>query len=63
MTMASVRRALVVMMIVGPVLTLINQWDRLWTQGPAPLQTSLTFLVPFAVSLVSAWLANRDADT
>ncbi len=45
------RRALVTMFIVGPLLTLINQWERLVPFDPVWWKVVLTFIVPFAVSL------------
>ena len=45
------RRALVVALVVGTVLNLINQGDRLLSgQGPDWLKLALTYLVPFVVS-------------
>lgn len=53
-------RALITMCLVGPVLTLINQGsDLLAGQSLQWGKTGLTFIVPFTVSWVSAWLALR----
>lgn len=53
-------RALITMCLVGPVLTVINQGsDLLAGQGLSWGQTGLTFVVPFTVSWVSAWLTVR----
>ncbi len=46
-----VHRAFVTMLIVGPILTIINQWERLWPFHPVWWKVTLTFIVPFAVSL------------
>ncbi len=45
------RRAFITMLIVGPILTLINQWEALWPFAPNWWKLILTFAVPFAVSL------------
>ncbi len=47
-------RGLVICLIVGTVLTLVNQWDYL-AQGllPDPWRTLVTYLVPFIVSTFS----------
>lgn len=57
-----VKRAFIIALIVGSLLNVINQYDALlgslnfnWYKA------ILTYCVPFAVSLVSGWLANRDA--
>ncbi|MEL6963858.1 MAG: methyl-accepting chemotaxis protein [Pseudomonadota bacterium] len=58
--LVAVRRAVIAMLIVGPTLTLINQWDAL--TGSATLHWSkaaLTFAVPFCVSLVTGIVATR----
>ena len=45
------RRALVVALVVGTVLNLINQGDRLLSdEAPDWLKLALTYLVPFVVS-------------
>lgn len=44
-------RAFVTMLIVGPVLTVINQWELLWSFDPVWWKVVLTFAVPFVVSL------------
>ncbi|MEP3276322.1 MAG: methyl-accepting chemotaxis protein [Stappiaceae bacterium] len=55
-------RALCTSLIVGPILTLINQWDAFMGKVDlAIIQVALTFLVPFSVSLCTAFLiARRD---
>ncbi|WP_218119204.1 nitrate/nitrite transporter NrtS [Limimonas halophila] len=59
----TVRVATVTALVVGPILTAINQWGAL--TGGADLnwiKVALTFAVPYAVSTVSAALnACRDA--
>ncbi len=45
------RRAFVTMLIVGPILTIINQWECLWLFDPVWWKVMLTFAVPFLVSL------------
>jgi hypothetical protein len=47
--------ALKVALVVGTVLNLINQGERLWTHQPVNLwQVALNFAVPFCVSSYSA---------
>ncbi|MEL6477226.1 MAG: hypothetical protein AAFR17_07845 [Pseudomonadota bacterium] len=53
-------RALVTAVVVGPLLTLINQYDAI--AGPAALdlgKATLTLAVPFLVALVSGLLTAR----
>jgi methyl-accepting chemotaxis protein len=53
-------RAVVTALIVGPLLTLINQYDAIAGEDVFSwLQAGLTFLVPFAVSLVTSLLIAR----
>ncbi len=55
-------RAIKVAAIVGPVLTLINQWEGI--TGAAPLviwKIVLTFIVPFLVSYFSAIMTHRES--
>lgn len=63
---SNVVRALKTSLIVGPLLTLINQTPVLAqllrgedVQPIVFVRIALTFVVPFAVSLVSAALADR----
>lgn len=63
---ANVRRALTTALVVGPILTVINQTPLLarLLQGesvPAAgvVRIVLTFFVPFAVSLYSSTMADR----
>ena len=62
---ANLRRAAVTAFIVGPILTLINQWNAvvMLAGGQTPprialLQIALTFAVPFCVSLSSSALSD-----
>ena len=65
MARRNLRRALLTALIVGPILSLINQTAvvvRL-SRGEIPpsitiLRIALTFVVPFVVSLVSAAMAD-----
>lgn len=55
-----VLRAILVAMIVAPILTLINQWEGLFADASLSYtKAGLTFIVPFMVSLVSAFMAQR----
>ncbi|MEL6317247.1 MAG: methyl-accepting chemotaxis protein [Pseudomonadota bacterium] len=61
-SLAAMRRAAATAVVVGPVLSLINQWSAVtgaaafdWGAG------ALTALVPFCVSLVAGTLAERAA--
>jgi hypothetical protein len=55
-----VRRALIVALVVGPILTLINQYDAIIGRTFGPrffLKLGLTFLVPYSVSNYSSVMA------
>lgn len=61
----NLRRALITALIVGPILTVINQTavvSLLFSGHPIPpvasLRIALTFAVPFIVSLTSSALAD-----
>ena len=57
------RRALLTSLVVGTVLTLINQGDALVTTTLTPVliwKIPLTYFVPFAVSTYSALAISRD---
>ena len=55
-----VLRASLTALIVGSLLTLINQWSYFSGDGPFSLiQAALTIIVPFFVSLISSFLAHR----
>jgi hypothetical protein len=61
---ATVRRAVTVAMIVGPVLTLINQYDAIASGSFGAkffFKMGLTFLVPYSVSSYSSVMALRAA--
>ena len=61
---ATVRRAVTVAMIVGPVLTLINQYDAIASGSFGAkffFRMGLTFLVPYSVSSYSSVMALRAA--
>ncbi|WP_300033892.1 nitrate/nitrite transporter NrtS [uncultured Roseobacter sp.] len=53
-------RSIKVALIVGPVLTLINQWEAVSTfQRPDMLKVALTFMVPFCVSFSSGYSMRK----
>jgi len=54
-------RAFITMLIVGPILTLINQWEHVRSLDFNWWKVALTFIVPFAVSL-SGSLPKRHPD-
>ena len=56
----TVKRAAKIALIVGPLLTLINQWEVI--TGPGSLnwiKAGLSFAVPFSVSLCSCLMMMR----
>ncbi len=54
------RRAMIVALVVGPLLTLINQGDAIASGGEINwLKAGLTFLVPYVVATVGAVGAGR----
>lgn len=54
-------RAIRTALVVGPILTLINQWDALFGDAPFSfVKMVLTFIVPFCVSIASGRAAARD---
>ncbi|WP_350333765.1 nitrate/nitrite transporter NrtS [Coralliovum pocilloporae] len=56
-------RSIKVAVIVGTLLNLINQGDRIFVTGdPDLLKLVLTYLVPFCVSSYGAWSALKDKD-
>ena len=60
-----VTRSLWVAVVVGAILNLINQGDRLATGAPLHWgKIALTFVVPFLVASFGAWsaLGSRDGD-
>lgn len=57
---AIVRRAFIMAAVVGPVLTLINQGDALFSGVPFNFwKAGLTFVVPYLVATVSAVFTQR----
>ncbi len=51
-----VRKALIIAAVVGPLLTVINQWEALFGDGSLSVwKMLLTFVVPFCVSIVSTY--------
>ena len=61
----TVKRALKVAGIVGPILTVINQYDLLLNLDFSPrlgFKTVLTFLVPYSVSSYSSARAYMDKE-
>jgi phosphoribosylformylglycinamidine synthase len=57
---AIVRRAFIMAAVVGPVLTLINQGDALFSDLPFNYwKAGLTFVVPYLVATVSAVMTHR----
>lgn len=58
----AIKRALIIALVVGSLLNIINQFDALFGSSNFNwFKASLTYCVPFGVSLVSSWLASRDA--
>lgn len=56
-----VKRSLIVALVVGPTLTLINQWDAVVAlEGVRWGTAGLTMLVPFCVSCLSGILTARN---
>jgi len=56
------KRAVFAAVIVGPILTLINQWDALFSDAVFNgTKAGLTFIVPFCVSLVTGLIGFRDS--
>jgi hypothetical protein len=62
----TVVRALKVTGVVGPILTVINQYDLLWRLEFSPrlfAKILLTFLVPYSVSSFSSARAYMESET
>lgn len=54
------KRSAKIALVVGPVLTLINQWEAITTlQMPDLTKVILTFLVPFCVSFFSGYCMRK----
>lgn len=61
---AIVRRALITMLIVGTLLNLINQYDRIFgTSSLNWISFMLTFAVPYCVASVSGAMALHAVNT
>lgn len=53
-------RAVLIAVVVGPILTVINQYDAVTGHARIDwMKVSLTFVVPFVVSVSSSWLTKR----
>lgn len=58
---SNVLRAIKVAIIVGTVLTLINQGDQIWVGDVPPIwKIALTYLVPYLVSSYAGAKAAKD---
>lgn len=56
-----IKRAVIIAMIVGSILNVINQFDAIFGAEPIEwLKVTLTYCVPFIVSLVSSYITLRD---
>lgn len=58
---ATIKRAAITALIVGPILTLVNQFDIFASGAFTPrfyLKLVLTFVAPFVVSMTSSALAD-----
>lgn len=57
------RNSVRIALVVGTILTLINQGDLLLAGGFPPVwKLALTYLVPFCVSSYGAWCMAREQD-
>ena len=55
-----IKRAILVALVIGSLLNVINQGDAVWTDTPLDwTKLTLTFCVPFFVSLYGAFTANQ----
>ena len=65
MRQRAIKRAAVIAIVVGSLLNVINQYDAIFLgqQSINWLKVVLTYCVPFGVSLISGWLASRDAQS
>lgn len=58
----AIKRGIVVAAFIGPLLTLINQWEAITGQVPIVIwKVVLTFIVPFCVSYISSRMAHRES--
>ena len=54
------KRALIVAVVAGTLLTIVNQWQGLLGQVPMDwLKVALTYCVPYVVSSASSFLSVR----
>ncbi len=59
-----VRRSVIMALVVGPILTVINQGDALWSEAVFDLwKAALTFVVPYVVATVSSVATERGRST
>ena len=54
------KRSGIIALIVGAILTLVNNGPQLFAEGTLPAKAVLNFLVPFVVSLTAQVIAGRD---
>ena len=54
------KRSGIIALVVGVILTLINNGAQLFGEGSLPLKAVFNFLVPFVVSLTAQLIAGRD---
>ncbi len=58
----AIKRGITVAAFIGPLLTLINQWEAIAGQVPIVMwKVVLTFIVPFCVSYISSRMAHRES--
>ncbi len=56
-----IKRAVIIAMIVGSILNVINQFDAIFGAEPIEwLKVTLTYCVPFIVSLVSSYITIKE---
>jgi hypothetical protein len=59
----ALRRAVLIAVVVGTLLVVINHGDHLGDEPLCPhffAKAALSYVVPFLVSLVTAWSSHRD---
>jgi hypothetical protein len=62
-TARALRRAALIAVVVGTLLILINHGDHLRDEPVCPhffAKAALSYIVPFLVSLATAWSSQRD---
>jgi len=57
---AILKRSGIIALVVGVVLTLLNQAEPLFQEGRLPARAVFNFIVPFLVSLTAQVFAGRD---